>query len=352
MKTSNSVLSLTSFLLAFIIGCSERSLPKTSDAATSQVDGVPTFPDGIEFDIGELWERTSGSHAFRIRNESTGIVAFRENVSVTCGCTGARISRSKLQPGEETTLEIMFTASDQPGESKHYDAILHQVMTDGRLVDTVFRVTAVTRPTWWFKRDNIQVRLNPGEETTVGFKLYGATSSAIAVTGTECSEASIAISAATKLPATLIHDSALLMTVHIPGNLHDGRYPIRFLSTDPVTPVKTATIEVVRKSVVRLIPRRVYLSNTGAANRPHRAGSFQMISQCPIRDLQVITSDGHQLPTEIHSVRQLSASEFSTKVAVRTDGDDMASTEVEAEIQISLEDGRYVVQPLTFLATR
>jgi hypothetical protein len=71
------------------------------------------------WDFGEVKEGQIVRHDFVVKNESQKTINIIE-VKTTCGCTGSKIGKNTLLPGEETLLEVQFNTKGYSGLAEKY----------------------------------------------------------------------------------------------------------------------------------------------------------------------------------------------------------------------------------------
>lgn len=92
-------------------------------ASTAAKDSVPKkgaiaqVPEKI-FNFGRIERGTSMKHKFKVRNTGDAPLHL-EVVSTTCKCTVGDLANNDIAPGEETDVELEWTAKTPPGPFRH-----------------------------------------------------------------------------------------------------------------------------------------------------------------------------------------------------------------------------------------
>jgi hypothetical protein len=66
------------------------------------------------YDFGKVFSGTTVKHTFRLKNAGTGPLTISA-VRTTCGCTAAQPTKSRLLPGEESSIAVSFDTSSDHG---------------------------------------------------------------------------------------------------------------------------------------------------------------------------------------------------------------------------------------------
>ncbi len=91
------LIMLLSLLLGALCGCSAKPAPKISF-------------DVERFDFGNVEEGVELKHIFKITNEGNAPLQINDVYS-SCGCTTPKLTKSDLQPGESTDLNVIADTS-------------------------------------------------------------------------------------------------------------------------------------------------------------------------------------------------------------------------------------------------
>ncbi|HET90534.1 MAG TPA: DUF1573 domain-containing protein [Chloroflexi bacterium] len=100
--------------------------------------------DKIEFDFGAIPNTTPVSQAFQVRNTGEGALEIT-GVSTSCGCTTARVDRTRLEPGEVTTLTVTYDPQAHGGETGRFTRVVYVRSDDPRTPEAslTVRVTVI-----------------------------------------------------------------------------------------------------------------------------------------------------------------------------------------------------------------
>lgn len=77
----------------------------------------------LSHDFGEISEGMVVNHEFEITNTGNAELIIKK-VTASCGCTAAAPGKSKLQPGEKTTINVRFDSEGRLGQQQKYVYIL------------------------------------------------------------------------------------------------------------------------------------------------------------------------------------------------------------------------------------
>lgn len=103
---------LCSAIIPFIAGC-ELSNPNDVLGLDQHVSTDPLVDaTDVRFDLGVLRAGTSTTRTFPLKNPTSHVLTF-ETFKATCSCTGLRIDKRVLEPGETCEIEVDFRAADR-----------------------------------------------------------------------------------------------------------------------------------------------------------------------------------------------------------------------------------------------
>ncbi|MCU7494118.1 MAG: DUF1573 domain-containing protein [Ignavibacteria bacterium] len=77
----------------------------------------------LTYDMGDIKEGDVVTKVYTVKNEGSAVLNIR-NVSVSCGCTVAKLKTNDLQPGESTELTVTFNSSGREGKQSKTVMIL------------------------------------------------------------------------------------------------------------------------------------------------------------------------------------------------------------------------------------
>ena len=106
MSMTNKILIGVAVLL--LAGLTVYGYIKAVPRNLSQDGGQPKieiFP--LSFDFGEVAFGRVAQTTFKIRNAGQSVLEIRR-VTTSCSCTSAKVSKDKLEPGQEADLEVMY----------------------------------------------------------------------------------------------------------------------------------------------------------------------------------------------------------------------------------------------------
>jgi len=114
-------------ILFFVLGFSllYSYFPKAiSSAKTTRSLGLAASAerrprDSSLWDFGKVKEGKVLKHAFILKNESKNVLEII-GVHTSCGCTVSRVKKSRLSPGESTTLDVEFDSKGYSGPTQQY----------------------------------------------------------------------------------------------------------------------------------------------------------------------------------------------------------------------------------------
>ena len=95
-----------SLLLILGSGLSTGQIKTTKPAAGPKL----VILGGTKFDFGEISKGSTATHTVVLRNDGTAPLTISK-VTASCGCTGAMMSSSTLEPRQSGNLEITFDGS-------------------------------------------------------------------------------------------------------------------------------------------------------------------------------------------------------------------------------------------------
>ncbi len=90
----------------------------TSPHSASPVKGPIAVVPETTFNFDRMERASSMTHAFKIKNVGDKPLHV-EVVSTTCKCTVGELSENDIAPGEETDIELEWTAKTAPGPFRH-----------------------------------------------------------------------------------------------------------------------------------------------------------------------------------------------------------------------------------------
>ena len=108
-------------------------------------------------------------HSFIIRNEGTGTLTLTVD-KPSCTCIVAAAAKNKLEPGEETTLELQFKPGGKAGRILQG---VNVITNDPRRKQIAFQMIGQTRQVFWWDQDKVAfVDMQPEEERLVTREVY------------------------------------------------------------------------------------------------------------------------------------------------------------------------------------
>jgi hypothetical protein len=136
----NVLIALTGALA--LVGATGRAQPRLEVA------------DGTKFTLGTIYRGQVIDRKLTIRNTGSDTLVI-DNVSASCGCTGAMVSSPRLAPGESGTLSITFNSKNFTGEV-HKTVTVHSNSSRNRAEVIEFSAKvldeiAYTPLQFWFK---------------------------------------------------------------------------------------------------------------------------------------------------------------------------------------------------------
>lgn len=78
-------------------------------------DNAPVIeitPDS--YDFGEIQYKDIVTRGFKVRNKGNAVLEITR-VATSCGCTTAKVTKTTLEPGEETELEVVYNSGQMTG---------------------------------------------------------------------------------------------------------------------------------------------------------------------------------------------------------------------------------------------
>jgi hypothetical protein len=220
--------------------------------ATDATSGL-FAPNGFSADLGEFWEATQVTHRFSLKNVSGELVRFRNAVTTTCGCTSGRLSRTELQPGEVTEIELVIQVPPTAGEDRKYAAILHREMSDGLLRDIAFTVSARTRPVWTVVPSFLLVRpsSDSSEPVQAHVNVFGSLGRESQILDVTCSISGATVSFER---GPLDHAQPSSVTLSIPAGTRDGEYRLTVTTNDELVPQRSLPVTIQCQSRLIVAP--------------------------------------------------------------------------------------------------
>jgi hypothetical protein len=89
-----------------------------SNLSAADIEAAPRVEfDSRQFDFGTIASDVTVEHEFRITNAGKSDLFIRK-VSASCGCTAVQPAKTRVRPGESTTIKTIFNASGREGNQK------------------------------------------------------------------------------------------------------------------------------------------------------------------------------------------------------------------------------------------
>ena len=93
------------------------------------------------WDFGLVNKGAVLEHNFVFKNE-TGKVLNIKDTRTSCGCTGSKVEKKVLRPGETTAVEVQFNSKGYSGEIKQY-VYLETDNLDNPVIKFIIKATVV-----------------------------------------------------------------------------------------------------------------------------------------------------------------------------------------------------------------
>ncbi|RPH32872.1 MAG: DUF1573 domain-containing protein [Bacteroidales bacterium] len=104
-------LAISTLVLFILFSCSSQPKVEPGVNASSEDSGVKKYPDLklVEdfYDFGTIIQGEVVSHTFHFRNAGNDVLIVKDLIP-DCGCTKPKIDKRTLNPGEESTVEVIF----------------------------------------------------------------------------------------------------------------------------------------------------------------------------------------------------------------------------------------------------
>ncbi|MBU2222371.1 MAG: DUF1573 domain-containing protein [Candidatus Omnitrophota bacterium] len=88
-------------------------------AAGNNLTGEAALDELYIWDFGTVKQGVELKHDFNLTNDS-GKVLNIKNVNTSCGCTGSKADKNKLQAGESTRIEVIFKTKGYSGAIQQF----------------------------------------------------------------------------------------------------------------------------------------------------------------------------------------------------------------------------------------
>lgn len=105
---------LVFLVLLLVISLTWLPLPAPAQSGAAKVE----FKE-ISRDFGRIKQGEVVSHEFTFRNSGNAVLVIK-NVSTSCGCTAALVSRKEILPGQEGKLKVTFDSRGYAGKIIKY----------------------------------------------------------------------------------------------------------------------------------------------------------------------------------------------------------------------------------------
>lgn len=109
------VLLILLFLSFPLSGCYSQNQKEITSQATEQTKTA----DPYSWDFGQIKEGEILRHVFVLKNEFEKTLSIKE-VNTSCGCTGSKVEKKILLPGESTEIEVQFNTRGYSGLTQQY----------------------------------------------------------------------------------------------------------------------------------------------------------------------------------------------------------------------------------------
>lgn len=95
----------------------------------------------LEHDFGVIRQNTAVKEVITFKNAGNSDLKIKK-VETSCGCTGTKVDKTTIKPGEEGTLEITFNSGHNNGQVQR-SITIHT--NDPKNSTVVFRIKAIVR---------------------------------------------------------------------------------------------------------------------------------------------------------------------------------------------------------------
>ncbi len=109
---------LKSFLLIglVILGLAVYGYLKSIPGVENQGEPRPKIEiTPAHFDFGEVDYGQIAEYTFKVRNAGLEVLEIKK-VATSCGCTTAKVSKEKINPGEEIELQVSYDTGAMSGD--------------------------------------------------------------------------------------------------------------------------------------------------------------------------------------------------------------------------------------------
>ncbi|MBM4466614.1 MAG: DUF1573 domain-containing protein [Chloroflexi bacterium] len=116
-QTGRMLLTIILIGLVSLIGGAAYGYARSVPSPTAQAGRIKITP--ASWDFGEIPPTAKVSHTFTVTNVGQGPLDIT-GVSTSCGCTTAEVDRTRLKPGEQTTLRVTFDPQAHGGSTGRF----------------------------------------------------------------------------------------------------------------------------------------------------------------------------------------------------------------------------------------
>ena len=158
----------------------------TGTPAPVHADGAPLKFDTTLHDFGKISDETPVSYSFKVVNRGDKTINIT-GVKASCGCTASAASKMKLEPNDETTIDVRFDPSGRNGPEVKTVTITtdDQAFSSYQLISTSMVAKTVMIEPASVNFGAVPPRTSATQEVSISCKIEGFTIKKAEVTGVQ-----------------------------------------------------------------------------------------------------------------------------------------------------------------------